>query len=479
MPFSRPPWGVYFRTAASIFTLVTVAAVSVACSSEPGPSPPATAIVALPTQVTATAGTQASPIAAPTSTPTVTPSPTLTATPKEPGQTIGDLLASIERRIEQIRGMDTPPPVRHLFVDQAGMRARIAEELNDPEVVEQIVHESALLKLLGVIPQDSDLAAMYESLLGSQVLGLYDPEKEEFFVLGDDQSGSGSLDVEAQLTYAHEYVHRLQDSTFDLEEVQERESDDDMSIAVSALIEGDATSAQTRYMLENFDFGDLAELLESALAAQAALPPSPYFLQRSLEFAYVEGTAFVAELIETGGFAAVDDAFENLPRSTEQVLHPEKYFVSEVPIELDVPDDAMGPGWSVQAENVLGEFFLKTWLEALGSFRADGAAAGWGGDAYAVFEDEAGGFAFGVLIAWDADSEAAEFFDAASIALNASEDFSSTATGIPGALGAWEGPGGFLTLSRQNSVDHGEVIVIAIAPTASNSVALVTALIEG
>ena len=217
--------------------------------------------------------------------------------------------------------MDTPPPVRHLFVDQAGMRARIAEELNDPEVVEQIVHDSVLLKLLGVIPQDSDLGAIYESLLGSQVLGLYDPEKEEFFVLGDDQSGSGSLDVEAQLTYAHEYVHRLQDSAFDLEEVKERESDDDMSIAVSALIEGDATTAQTRYMLENFDFGDLAELLESALAAQAALPPSPYFLQRSLEFAYVEGTAFVAELIETGGFAAVDDAFENLPRSTERVRH--------------------------------------------------------------------------------------------------------------------------------------------------------------
>ncbi|MCH7984374.1 MAG: hypothetical protein IIC28_10440 [Chloroflexi bacterium] len=439
----------------------------------------ATAIVALPTQVTATAGAQASPVAAPTSTPTVTPPPTLTATPEEPGQTIGELLASIERAVEQIRGMDTPPPVRHLFVDQAGMRARIAEELNDPEVVEQIVHDSVLLKLLGVIPQDSDLGAIYESLLGSQVLGLYDPEKEEFFVLGDDQSGSGSLDVEAQLTYAHEYVHRLQDSAFDLEEVKERESDDDMSIAVSALIEGDATTAQTRYMLENFDFGDLAELLESALAAQAALPPSPYFLQRSLEFAYVEGTAFVAELIETGGFAAVDDAFENLPRSTEQVLHPEKYFVSEVPLELDVPDDAMGPGWSVQAENVLGEFFLKTWLEALGSDRAGAAAAGWGGDAYVVFEDGDGGFALGVVIAWDSGPDALEFFDYASDALDEHQDFSIASGGLPGVLEAWWGPGGYVVMSRWDSGAQGDMVAIGITPTGGGSHALVYALSGG
>jgi hypothetical protein len=36
------------------------------------------------------------------------------------------------------------------------------------------------LKLIGVIPQESDLTGIYESMLGSQVLGLYDPEKEEF-----------------------------------------------------------------------------------------------------------------------------------------------------------------------------------------------------------------------------------------------------------------------------------------------------------
>ena len=156
MPFFRPPWGVYFRTAASFVTLAIVAA-AVACSRDSEP----TVIVAPPTQVPATTSV-AQPTQVSTATPVALRTQVLpTATPEESGQTVGELLASIERGVEQIRGIDTPPPVEHMFVDRAGMRERLAEELNDPEVVELIAQESALLKLLGVIPQDSDLAAIY------------------------------------------------------------------------------------------------------------------------------------------------------------------------------------------------------------------------------------------------------------------------------------------------------------------------------
>ena len=103
-----------------------------------------------------------------------------TAIPEEHAQTPDELLSSIERDTENLRGIDTPPPVEHMFVDQAGMLERLAEEFEDPEVVEQITHESVPLKLLGIIPQDSDLAAVYERVLGGQVLGPYDPERSSF-----------------------------------------------------------------------------------------------------------------------------------------------------------------------------------------------------------------------------------------------------------------------------------------------------------
>jgi hypothetical protein len=411
--------------------------------------------------------------------PTATASPEPTATAESTKQTVDELLASIETAIEELRGIESPPPVEHMFVDQSGMQDRIAEEFADPETISQIKHESALLKLLGVIPQDADLTVIYEDMLGSQVLGLYDPEKEQFFVLGDDQSGADSIDTEAQLTYAHEYVHRLQDAKFDLEVIEELATGDDMSIAISALIEGDATSVQTGYMLKNFDFLELSELLEQVLAAQEEVPESPYFLQRSLEFPYDEGATFVGVLNQMGGSAAVDAVFIDLPRSTEQILHPEKYFDKEAPVELDIPDDAMGDGWSVQAENVLGEFFLRTWLEALGSDNADAAAAGWGGDSYAVFENDSGEFALGVFIVWDEDADALEFFDITAGALDSNENFNGSNIGLAHSFQSWNGPAGFVMLSRQVSEANGEVIFMAIASDLEAAASLIRATAGG
>ncbi len=410
------------------------------------------------------------------STPTSVPETTATAslsTPESevPILTVEELLASIERGVEEIRGIDAPPPVEYRFVDQAGMQERLKEELTDPEVLSQIILESALFKLLGVIPLDSDLGEIYEGLFGSQVLGLYDPEEEEFFVLGDDQSGVDSIDIEAQLTYAHEYVHRLQDAKFDLEVLEELATGDDMSIAISALIEGDATSAQSQYMLANYDFLELVELFDSALAAQSERPDSPVFIQKSLEFPYTDGAAFVAIILQMGGFAAVDAVFADPPKSTEQVLHVEKYLDGELPIEVDIPDDAIGDEWTVQAENVLGEFFLRTWLEAIGSESASAAtaAAGWGGDAYAVFENDSGETALAVSIAWDSSTDAREFITELSQTFAASPDYKSRGNGLDGVPESWEGPGGYIVLSRWSVGDENDIVGISIAPTSGLS----------
>ena len=55
------------------------------------------------------------------------PTVALTAIPEEPAQTLDELLSSTERDFENLRGIDTPPPVEHMFVDQVGMRERLAE----------------------------------------------------------------------------------------------------------------------------------------------------------------------------------------------------------------------------------------------------------------------------------------------------------------------------------------------------------------
>src|SRR5437588_7376624 len=43
-------------------------------------------------------------------------------------------------------------------------------------------------------------------------------------------------------------------------------------------------------------------------------------------------------LKDRGGWQEVSAAFQTLPQSTEQVMHPEKYFAHETPVKVTLPD---------------------------------------------------------------------------------------------------------------------------------------------
>jgi|TARA_B100000809_G_scaffold10286_1_gene9696 hypothetical protein len=46
-------------------------------------------------------------------------------------------------------------------------------------------------------------------------------------------------------------------------------------------------------------------------------------------------------------------------------------------------------------------------------------------------------------------------------------------------LESWQGPGGYVVMSRWKSVDHGDLVAIEITPTGGGSHGLVFALSEG
>ena len=80
-------------------------------------------------------------------------------------------------------------------------------------------------------------------------------------------------------------------------------------------------------------------------------------LTESLSAPYTDGFAFVQERRHLGGWAAVDAAFRDLPVSTEQILHPEKYDAHELPIPVAVPPMALaGAPTDVKATVMHGAF---------------------------------------------------------------------------------------------------------------------------
>jgi hypothetical protein len=222
------------------------------------------------------------------------------------------------------------------------------------------------------------------------------------------------LTAEAQITYAHEFTHAMQDAAFDTGAAHEAVAeDDDAALARLALEEGDGTVAMFQWAFGNLAPDELAGIGATPLPDMSSIPD---WMVKQLEFPYLTGSTWVAGLWSSGGWDAVNAAYDQPPASTEQVLHPEKYVSDEQPADVADPDvaTAMGSGWEPVESSTVGEAMLGIWLAALGVSQADAdvAAAGWGGDRLSVAAGPDGEWAMGWRIGWDTPAEAGEFDEA-------------------------------------------------------------------
>lgn len=408
---------------------------------------------------------------------------TSTASAGEISPELAAFLAGVDQAVSRIRGIPVAEPVPFRFLNDEELNAYVRDQIDDPEIRGEIAISDALYKLLGLIPVESDLFETYSALLDSQVLGAYDPEAEEFVVL---QRGD-TFGPSQEFTYAHEYVHRLQDAQFGLDGISERfERNSDQSLAFTALVEGDATTVQQIYALQELTFEELAQILAESSDAIGDSANAPYILRRGLEFPYVEGAAFAERLRNTQGASAIDGAFGDPPDSTEQILHVEKFVNREVPDEVTLPvnlfnaEGPLGEHWEVIDDDVFGEFFLKTWLEAIGARRSDAedAAAGWGGDALKLAVNSDGQHAFAAKIVWDDSStDAQEFQTVLTTIMAASPEFLSVDIGLPQiGVRAYEGDGGVIVVATFTGPENETFTALSAAPTVGEAMPLVLAL---
>jgi hypothetical protein len=323
-----------------------------------------------------------------------------------------DTYDEIAANTADIRELELLEPLNIEVQDRDQLKEYIVEEIEEsyPELDQEA--DLRVLVILGFIEPGTDLGDLQIDILGEQIAGYYDPETDEMVVVS---SGDGEvLSASDEITFAHETVHALQDQHFDLLAVQGDIDtlSDDQSLAIDALIEGDATVGQLEYLLDNpsliRDLQDELSDLDSS-----SLDDAPEIYAETLLFPYEEGADFVGELYDAGGWDAVNAAFDNPPQTTEQVLHPDKYLSGEgpAPVTINDPLSALGPDWQVFDLNVMGEFVTDVFLDSNDVDRGDAqqAAEGWGGDQYLVVgtgDDTA-------LVwksAWDTGDDAQEFF---------------------------------------------------------------------
>jgi hypothetical protein len=316
---------------------------------------------------------------------------------------------AVLKETSEIRELSVLRGVKSGAQSRTEIERMIVKNLDTDTTPAEMHATEVLLKAFGLAPPDFAYRSFLIKLLTEQVAGYYDPKARQFYL-------ADWIEIDGQKpVMAHELTHALQDQHFNLKRFEKwPKGDSDAELAAHALIEGDATLAMMQY-LGRHPMIALSFLRTSQESSAEQFKQAPRALRDSLIFPYQYGLTWATQIHRRGGWAMVSNAFTKLPLSTEQILHAEKYFSYERPVKLTLPNfkRALGPGWKRIDNDVNGEWGYYLVLDEYlnNSTESKRAAAGWGGDRFAIYEGPAGVFLAQVSV-WDTTDDAKEFFEA-------------------------------------------------------------------
>jgi len=404
----------------------------------------------------------------------------ITAEPLETAS-VEDVLAgarTIESQVQDIRGLTATEDFERELISEADLAQTVKEEFFMDYSDEEAQQDAIVLSALGLLPPDFNLKQFYTDLYSEQIAGYYDDEIKTMFVV----QGVGFGGAE-KTTYAHEYTHVLQDQVYgfdsylDLSE-EACQVDSEKCTAIQALVEGDAVTTELLWF-QNYasqqDYEDLMEVYKNE--EYPVLDSAPSYIEADLMFPYMEGQTFVDSFTSEGGFERLAEVYANLPVSTEQILHPERY-PEDTPVPVALPDltDVLGEDWTLYDQNVMGEWYTYLILNQaydsgwqLSDSKASAAAEGWGGDAYVIYlNEETDQVVFVLDTVWDTTADANEF--ARAFKTYARNRWDKADPVLPEHL-SWAGVDGVVDFFQA-----GDRTVWVIAPDVSTAQSVVTEL---
>ena len=327
---------------------------------------------------------------------------------------VREATAEVLRETSELRRLPVLRQVRSGAQTREEIEQMLVRNLSESVTPEEMRASETTLKKLGMVPQGFQLRPFLIKLLAEQVAGYYDPKTQEFYL-------ADWIDLDGQRpVMAHELTHALQDQHFNLRRFDKwPKHDSDAELSAHSLIEGDASLVMMQYVMRSpaRQLSFMKSMVTGSAGSTEEIERAPRVLRETLLFPYFQGMNWVSQLYKRGGWDEVSAAFTRLPKSTEQVLHADKYFAGEEPQKVAVRDisSALGKGWHMADNDVEGEWgyylVLDEYLNSTDVSKR--ASEGWGGDRYALF---VGPNASDVVVAqksvWDTDADAREFFDA-------------------------------------------------------------------
>lgn len=237
---------------------------------------------------------------------------------------------------------------------------------------------------------------------------IYILESEEIYL---QRAWNGAYDVlDAQLAYG--YARAIPDQHGDLPHLLAEAATLDRKLALLAVADGDALIAL--YLYNEVEPGSEQAQALARTVAQASLPywkSEDLLLTDLSRLTLTMGNTFATYRYAQGGAAALDEDILRPPRSTEQMLHPERYASNETPVMLAPLDVELGKDWELYYEDTLGEALLRLvileWSK--GKLQAD-SVADWGGDLIQIWRGPDEHDVVALHLAWDSNKTAGLFY---------------------------------------------------------------------
>ena len=309
----------------------------------------------------------------------------------------------LQKVVEEAGGIPYAAEVPVEFLGYEDLRTYLREVVDSEYPAGEAEADARTLIAFDLLEPGIDLRQVRRGLLEQNIAGFYDerPHRRRLYVVSEDRR----LTPMNQLILSHELRHALQDQHANVHTVvADAIGDfDDRRLAYLALLEGDATFVMERFLRRRLEIArlDVPETSDFAMPV-GDMPGTPAVLRDQMVLPYVIGTPFARDLWRRGGWAALQEAWSRPPDSTEQVLHPEKYWQRERPAPVAF-SYAPRKGFLLQ-EGVLGEAYARTLLGGA----ADSAAAGWAGDRFRVWDLD-GRTLLVWRAQWENEDEAREF----------------------------------------------------------------------
>ena len=341
------------------------------------------------------------------------------------GRQVAEAVPAIERAV----GLKFRQPPKVEVRSKAQVREFVTAQITDSVAARTFAGVTAAYKRLGMLPDTMDLQAFLIDLLEEQIVGYYDPKTKVLYIVSDAPKEAVGI------TVTHELVHALQDQYISLDSTQKVEGQNDRQSAAQAVFEGQAVYEQISAMTQGSGMamnmpGGWDRIREMIRENQSSMPVfarAPTIIQETLIFPYLSGAEFVRNFKDRNAGKSV---YDDMPVSTEQILHPRSYFgtTRDAPTSVTLPALT---GVTKTYENTLGEFETRLFLyeHLQDQNEAVQGATGWDGDRYVLFNSPRGqGIAW--VTVWDSPAEASEFYDLlGKVASRRYVSAASTATG--------------------------------------------------